>query len=130
MDFLILFSNKFRFEIVHEGLPIEVADGQIGVGIEDDAVLVHFLYLFQIDDVGTVDAHEDRRGQPFFEFFHAEQHDERLGMSFEMYFQILAHAFDVAYVLDIDAHDFVFGFEEQRVIFYGAQNEMYRIEIV
>ena len=40
-----LFAQEVAGEIVVELLLVEIAEGQVGVGIEDDAVLVDLLYL-------------------------------------------------------------------------------------
>ena len=80
-----LFPQELRVEVVVERLLVVVADGQIGVGIHDDAVLVHLLYLFQVDDVGTVYAHEVRR-QVLLDLLHREEGDQWLGRALEVEF--------------------------------------------
>lgn len=46
-----LFYQESLFQIVLEHFLIYVSDGQIGVFVHDDAVLVHLLYFVEIDDV-------------------------------------------------------------------------------
>ena len=54
----MLFPYEFGVEIGLEGFFIHIADGEVGVGIHDDAVLVHLLNHREVNDVGAVDAHE------------------------------------------------------------------------
>ena len=58
-----LFSQELLVEIIVEGLFVVIADRQVGILIEDDAVLVDLLYLLQVDDIRAVDAHELSFGQ-------------------------------------------------------------------
>ena len=68
-------ADELGIEILLKGFFIKVANGEVSICIHDDAVLVHFLNLGEIDDVGTVYAHEII-GQPFLHFFHGEEGDE------------------------------------------------------
>ena len=73
----MLFSEVFGVEIFLEGVPVHVADGEIGVSIHDDMVLVDLHDLREVDNVGTVNPHE-MVGQPFFHLLHGEQGDDGL----------------------------------------------------
>ncbi len=41
-----------------EGLFVHIPDGEIGLCVHDDAVLVYLQNLMEVHDIGTVDAHE------------------------------------------------------------------------
>ena len=110
-----LFPDELAVEIAVEGLTIVVANGEIGVGIHDDAVFVDFTNAVEVDDITAVDAHEPRRGQPLFEFLHAEQHHNGF-LAFEMYLEVFAHAFHIAYIGNTDANHLIVGFEEKHII--------------
>ena len=94
-----------------EAFLIQVADGKIGLGIHDDAVLVDLLNLVEVDDIGAMDAHE-RVGEPFFHLLHRQQGDDGLLLSFEPHLQVFAHGLDIADVGDADLDDAVVGLEE------------------
>ena len=53
-----LFTKKFSVEILLESVFIHIANGQIGVLVHDDTVLVDLLNLLEVNDIRTVDAHE------------------------------------------------------------------------
>jgi hypothetical protein len=54
----MLFPEESGVEILLEGVPVHVADGEIGVSIHDDTVFVDLLDLREIDDIRTVNPHE------------------------------------------------------------------------
>ena len=97
---------------------VHVADGQVSLAIHDDTILVDLLNLGEVDDVGTVDAHEIV-GQMFLHLLHGKEGDDGLGLALNPDFQILAHAFDVADVGDADLDDAVVGLEEDGVVLRG-----------
>ena len=108
----MLFAYKFILNVLEEFFPVQVADGDVGVFVHDDAQAGYFLYFFQIDNVGTVYPHEKVFGQAFFQFFQAEQDDERFGFVFQVNAEVFAHAFDVAYGRDVYFYNPVIGFKE------------------
>ena len=59
----MLFPQELLFQILVETVLVEVTDRQVGIGIQDDAVLVDLLNLLQVDDIGAVDTHEKGGGQ-------------------------------------------------------------------
>ena len=99
---------------------IEVADGEIGVGIHDDAVLVDLLNLGEVDDVRAVDAHEII-GQPLFDLLHREEGDDGFRLTLDPNFQILAHALDITDIGDADFYDAIVGFEEEDIVVRGER---------
>ena len=119
---LRLFANKLAVDVGIEGVFIHVADGQIGVGVHDDTILVYLLYLSQVDDIRAVDTHETACGQPFLHFLHREEHDERLGPVFQIDAQILAHALHIADVANVDAYHLVLGFQKECIVFVDARH--------
>ena len=58
MGFESLFAKKHGVKILLEGLFVHIPDGEIGLCVHDDAVLVDLLNLMEVDDLGTVDAHK------------------------------------------------------------------------
>ena len=104
----MLFPEEFGVEILLEGIPVHVSDGEIGFSIHDDTVLVDLLDLREIDDIRTVNPHEIV-GQPFFHLLHGEQGDDGLGLVLKIYLQVFTHSLDVADVADADLYDAVLG---------------------
>ena len=90
---------------------VHVANGQVGVSVHNDAVLVHLLNLCKIDDIGAMDAHKIV-GQSFFHLLHRQQGDNGLGFALQVYLQLLAHGLDVTDVGNGNLDDAVVGFEE------------------
>ena len=60
--------------------------------------------------------HKAMGREAVFHFLHRQQHNEGLGLMVEVYFQVFAHAFDVANVGNVDAHHLVLGFQEHGII--------------
>ena len=112
----MLFPEEFGVEIFLEGVPVHVADGEIGVSIHDDTVLVDLHDLREVDNVGTVNPHE-MVGQPFFHLLHGEQGDDGLGLVLKIDLQVFTHSLDIADVADADLYDAVLGLQEDGVIF-------------
>lgn len=65
-------------EVVHKVVLVVVADGHRMVALEDDMIFLHFDDPVEVDDEGTVDAHELAGGEVLLDFFHAQQHDDGL----------------------------------------------------
>ena len=55
---VVSLAKETGLDVPVELLLVAVADGQERLGVEYDAVLVHLLDLVEVDDVGTVYAHE------------------------------------------------------------------------
>ena len=66
------------FQILVETVLVEVADRQVGIGIQDDAILVDLLNLLQVDNIRAMDTHEKGGGQIVLHLFHTEQGDDGL----------------------------------------------------
>ena len=58
MGFESLFAQKHGVKILLEGLFVHIPDGKKCLCIHDDAVLVYLLNLMEVNNIGTVDAHE------------------------------------------------------------------------
>lgn len=99
----MLFPQELRVQIFIEGFLVIIADRQVGVGIHDDAVFVHLLYLLQVDDVRAVYTHEIG-WEILLHLFHRQQCDDGLLLALKVYLQILAHALDVADVTHGEFH--------------------------
>ena len=112
----MLFSEVFGVEIFLEGVPVHVADGEIGVSIHDHTVLVDLQDLREVDDIRTVNPHEIV-GEPFFHLLHGEQGDDGFGLVLKIDLQVFAHGLYIADVADADLHDAVLGLQEDGVIF-------------
>ena len=75
----LCFAEEVAADVVVESFSVQVANGQIGRFFvwghlwwsHNDAILVHLLYLLQVDDIGPVYAHE-ACGQLFLQFLHGE----------------------------------------------------------
>ena len=76
----LLFPQILGVQISLEGFFVEVADRKESLFVKrpalcdtclskNDAILVHLLYLVQIDDIGAMNAHEVV-WQPFLHFLH------------------------------------------------------------
>ena len=87
-----------------ESFLVHVANGQIGIAVHDDTVLVDLMNLGQIDNVGTVNTHEIV-GQSLFHFFHRKQGDNRFRLAFNPHLKIFAHSLYISDVRDIDFDD-------------------------
>ena len=55
---MVLFCQYLAVQVGHEGVLVVVADGEGGVALKDDVVLLDLADFVQVDDVGAVDAHE------------------------------------------------------------------------
>ena len=108
-------TQELLAEVVVELFFVVVADGQVGVCVYDDTVLVDLLYLLEVDDVAAVDAHEVG-WQVLLHLLHREQGDYGLGLAFKVQLEVLAHALNVAYVADGELHHFVVGLDEDGVV--------------
>ena len=109
-----LFAKKFRVEVILERFLVHIADGKIGVAVHDDAVFVDLQNLVEVDDVGTVDAHEIL-GQALLHLLHGKQGDDGLGVALHPHLEVFAHGLDIADVADGDLDDAIVGLEENGV---------------
>ena len=65
----MLATQELSAYVLLKSILVQVADGKIGIYIHDDTVLVHLLNLSEVDDIGTVYAHEVL-GQAFLYLLH------------------------------------------------------------
>ena len=100
-------SEIVGFHVFSKFVAIHVPEGEHISCVERDAVAVDFPDGFEVDDVGTMNAHEVRGRQSVFDFLHRQQcHDGFLFVQ-EVEAKIGAHGLDVADFGDVEADDLV-----------------------
>ena len=104
-----------------KGLFVLVAYRDVDILVEDDSVALNGSYLLEIDNKGTMNLHKFMTWKMFCYLFQSiEGHYGFL--IFEVYLDVIAHAFDISDVVEIDAHNSVFRFNEKElvVVFNGG----------
>ena len=90
--------------MVEECLLVTVADGNLNFS-KDNALAGDVGDTAQVDNVGTMNAHEVVGRKYLLYAFHREQRHERPVLAFNENTHIFAHAFDIADVIDDNADD-------------------------
>ena len=69
---IFLLGEELTIDIGHEGVLVEVTNRQCYLRCHDDMALVHLDNALQVNDIGTVRAHELVAGQTLFHLLHAQ----------------------------------------------------------
>ena len=67
-----LLGQELAVEVCHEGVLVEVTNGQCHLRCHDDVALVHLDDALQVDNIGAMGAHEIVAGQPLLHFLHTQ----------------------------------------------------------
>lgn len=108
--------SRRRLQHIHQRGAIAVTDRDALTGGHQDHSGADFGDFGEVDDVGAVDTDKTGGGEFFKEFGETHQYDLRHLFTGHIDFQVLAHAFNIDNVGNLDLDDLVISLEEHEIL--------------
>ena len=112
------------FQVFVELILVLIADGNVSILAVYDAVVRYGRYFFEVDDIGTVDAHKLVCGKPLFQFLHAQQRHDRL-LFFQEDTDVFVLAFHIDNLIHVQPDHFIISFDKQIETFFFSRCFLY-----
>lgn len=122
--------SRRRLQHIHQRGAIAVTDRDALTGGHQDHSGADFGDFGEVDDVGAVDTDKTGGGEFFKEFGETHQYDLRHLFTGHIDFQVLAHAFNIDNVGNLDLDDLVVGFEEHEIAGGGRSGTGGTIKVI